>query len=178
MSKPTILLVPTDPSSPLLAPGRAGARAPVLTWCYSEITDVDGWAVPSPSMRPHENPVRRALVLALDGEPVPEGVDRVRRVLAIAEGCPFDPANVVLVDDLYRREHFWRLVAFRWSGHGRRWGKSYAGKPVRLADFEHVPGIVAGDGSGMALVRALATIAAHRLGCEVVVVGEANDGRP
>jgi hypothetical protein len=120
---------------------------------------------------------RKALVLALDGEPVPEGVDRARRALAIAEGCPFDPANVVLVDDLYRREHFWRLVAFRWSGHDRRWGRSYAGKPVRLADFEHVPGIVAGDGSGMALVRALATIAAHRLGCEVVVVGEASDGQ-
>jgi hypothetical protein len=165
----TILYVPAegDPHGVLKA-GKCGARPPLMwraadrgeTWLSADATS--DWTILQ--SRP------LALVLAHEGEPVAEGVDRLRRTLAIREGCPFDPANVVLCDDLYRAQHYWRLVMFRWSGHGRRWGKSYAGKPVRLQEFEHVPGLVAGDGSGMALVNALGAIASTRLGGRVIVL--------
>ena len=78
----TILLLPPegDPHG-LLKPGRAGARPPILTWCWDEIGDEpDRWCEPSMRWRPNE-PVRQTLVLAIDGEAVEFGEVRAARVL-------------------------------------------------------------------------------------------------
>ncbi len=83
----TVLLVTSD--STLLA-DEEGGRVPTLTWCYSEITDVDRWARPSIAMRPHEG-IRAAtgLLLAHNGALVAMGWDRFRRVWRGGGAAPF-----------------------------------------------------------------------------------------
>lgn len=76
-----VLLIPMPEFQDLfLREGPYGSRPPVLTWCYSTITDRDWWGMPSQSLCPHE-PIRRALVLAEKDQPFAESCDRVSRVL-------------------------------------------------------------------------------------------------
>lgn len=63
----SILLIPV-PGSPLLAPGLCGARPPVIHQCGCDTWGHEGCAFLAP--------LPRALVLAWEGQPCPEGVFR------------------------------------------------------------------------------------------------------
>jgi hypothetical protein len=80
-------------------PPFAPSGPPPADWCGERATYEHGVAT-------------RALVLAWDGGPLPEGMARLRAVLAAHEGCPYTSDQVVLVNDLYRRKRVWRLVPY------------------------------------------------------------------
>ena len=93
-SKPTILLAPTNPTSPLLADGPCGARVP--TTIVHRHKDGSECANPRCGRAWFINTEQRALVLALDGVPVPEGVDRFVRLLRLSNTRRF--GNPILCD--------------------------------------------------------------------------------
>ena len=91
MTIATILLAPPngDPHG-LLASGKAGARPPIAyqyngaPWFYTHAEAMGWWLANRDTM---EQPHNRALVLALDGEPVEFGVGRAALVFAKHEGA-------------------------------------------------------------------------------------------
>jgi hypothetical protein len=200
MSKgPTVLLVPPTPDHPLLAPGRAGAMAPLAA--FDEVAGksrpcpVCGAAVrwyrpPTDQMDPcyicsvdwqhqfeqeavivrewrvgycRDRQARKALVLALDGKPVPEGMDRAARTLAALDREPEDgPMTFAHARLAYIRVSGANVLALTVTSHTEH------GDAV----YKHYSPVKHGLSEDVTLPVALATIAAHRLGCEVVVVGE------
>jgi hypothetical protein len=78
----TILLVPSDPNSPLLAAGVAGAMPPRMELC-----SCGEWYAPAHFFTRRKHEAHRApegadvvaLPLTFKGEPVPEGCDRAAR---------------------------------------------------------------------------------------------------
>jgi hypothetical protein len=192
MSKPTILLVPPTPDHPLLAPGRAGAMPPRMERC-----PCGEWFAPSGFLarRKHEPHYESdtsgavdvvGLVLALAGSAEPDGMNRLGCAMVAHErvahgrtgrghGYGFKRSGV--------RPHGWWL-----SDHGGPSGISYGSTAfdedawvsegrVPVLTVPALAGIPDGLPEDVAEAWALATIAAHRLGCEVVVVGEVDNGQ-
>lgn len=154
MPRETVLLVPSagDPHG-LLAAGRAGARAPGM------YMSARGWW----PCRSGGGPKPQALVLALDGEPVPEGMDRAARALAAKVGATA-PA-------WYQDNGAWVLRVFHEPQLVRgAWRESTS---IRFRDTADIRDTIAVPGISAVTdpAHTLATIAASRLNARVIVLG-------